>query len=209
MVECIDARPGRACASPKTSHNFAVAVEFEHLLHTQPNDGCSVSRFERGLNRPSGAAAKREGGTARESRPREGIIAARWASIALGFRRRRSSISLATDNQSARDLRDFPDDCAATTKLKRMIPLQPACYSNRMSRQSSLDRRSRRWAVSESGDSNDCKRPSINIGTWGRRFGHLPTRNRRPVSFSDGSVTCTMCSTYGPIPAASPRRRAT
>jgi hypothetical protein len=31
--------------------------------------------------------------------------------------------------------------------------------------------------------SNDCKRPSINIRTWGRRFGHLPTRNRRPVSF--------------------------
>jgi putative ABC transport system substrate-binding protein len=31
-----------------------------------------------------------------------------------------------------------------------------------------------------------CKRPNINIETWGRRFGHLPTRNRRPVPFSGG-----------------------
>jgi hypothetical protein len=34
----------------------------------------------------------------------------------------------------------------------------------------------------------DCRRPNINIETWGRRFGHSPTRNRRPVSFFGGLV---------------------
>ena len=36
--------------------------------------------------------------------------------------------------------------------------------------------------------SKGCKKPNINIEIWGRRFGHSPTRNRQPVSFSGGLV---------------------
>jgi hypothetical protein len=57
-----------------------------------------------------------------------------------------------------------------------------------------------RWTERDSvrGASNDedttpiiskgCKKPNINIEIWGRRFGHSPTRNRRPVSYSGGLV---------------------